>query len=366
MGRVVLGSGVVQVVASTAIGAGVAALAGLGAGAALATGAITALSSTACVLRLLTARGEVESVHGERALGILLVQDMAVVPLVLVVGVLADGGEGWEIVWSLARTAGIVLVLVGGLYVLFNQVVPRLLATAPMHSNRELPLLIAVVSGIGSGVVAHGAGVSPALGAFVAGMLLAESPFAVQVRADVSSLKTLMLTLFFTAVGTLTDPLWIASHALLVGGVVALVVVGKTAIIALSLRLFEARPLSAVATGVCLAQAGEFSFVLAGVARGTLLDESTFALLVSVTVITMVLTPYLVAGAPVFAARLVGRQPHVRGDGPSDELDVELAIVIGFGPAGRAAADRIAELGSHVVVVDQNPTATRGASATAR
>jgi CPA2 family monovalent cation:H+ antiporter-2 len=360
MGRVALGSGAVQVVATVGAGAGIALLAGLGGGAAIATGAVCALSSTACVLRVLTAQGEVESVHGERSLGILLVQDMAVVPLVLVVSVLADGGSTAEIAWSLVRTAGIGLVLVGALFVLFNQVVPRLLASDAVSSNRDLPLLVAVVSGLGSSAAAHAVGVSPALGAFVAGMLLAESPFAVQVRADVSSLKTLLLTLFFTAVGMLTDPGWIASNAFLVGGVVALVVLGKTALVWLALRLFEARSQTALATGIGLAQIGEFSFVLAGIARGRLLDEDTFMLIVSTAVLTMVLTPYLVVNAPLLAARLVRAAPHSRRDeSPAEERD--LAIVIGYGPAGQAAAERIAELGTHVVVIDQNPSAAREA-----
>ena len=198
------------------------------------------MSSTASVLRTLASRGEVESVHGERALGVLLVQDVAVVPAVLIVTVLNEGGTAQEVWATILRTAGIGLALVVALYVIFNHVVPRLLSTSPMRANRELPILVATVSGLGSGVVAHSAGVSPALGAFVAGMLLAESPFAIQVRADVSSLKTLLLTLFFTAIGMLSDPVWIASNAVLVATVVAGVVLFKAAIVFGALRLFGA------------------------------------------------------------------------------------------------------------------------------
>ncbi|MHC4956718.1 MAG: cation:proton antiporter domain-containing protein, partial [Planctomycetota bacterium] len=103
MGRIALGSGVLQVVATTAAGAGAAALAGLGASASLTIGAIAALSSTACVLQVLNARGEVESIHGERTIGILLVQDMAVVPLMLVLSVLAGGGNAQEVLWGVLR-----------------------------------------------------------------------------------------------------------------------------------------------------------------------------------------------------------------------------------------------------------------------
>jgi CPA2 family monovalent cation:H+ antiporter-2 len=361
MGRLALGSGTLQVVVTTALGAWAASVAGLGAHASIAVGAILALSSTACVLRVLAAQGEVESVHGDRALGILLVQDIAVVPLVLIVSVLSDGGSAPQILWGILRTAGIGLALVVALHLVFKHIVPRLLATGPMHSNRELSLLIAVVSGLGAGVVAHAAGVSPALGAFLVGMLLAGSPFAVQVRADVASLKTLLLTLFFTAIGMLTDPAWIASNALLLGSVVAVVVLSKVAIVWAALRLFGARGQTAIATGVCLAQLGEFSFVLANIARGKLLDENTFMLVVSTTIITMALTPGLVASAPRLGARFARKGTPHRHELSRKTEDTEVGIVIGFGPAGRAAAERIAELGCSVVIVDQNPAATREA-----
>ena len=313
----------------------------------------------------MTSRGEIESAHGERALGILLVQDMAVVPLVLIVSVLRDGGSTEEMLLALVRTAGVALALIVGLYVLFNYVVPRVLATAPVRGNRELPLLIAVVSGLGSGVAAHAAGVSPALGAFVAGMLLAESPFALQVRADVSAFKTVLLTLFFTAMGMLSDPGWIASNATSVAAVVAAIVVGKASVVWLALRLLGTRNVVAIASGICLAQVGEFSFVLAEIGRGTLIEESTFTLIVSATVITMILTPYLVGGAPRIAGLLARRGPVVAATGASHQTDdsSRLAIVVGFGPAGRAASQRLVDLGCSIVVVDQNPTAAHDARA---
>jgi len=361
MGVTALGAGLLQIVGTALVGALAASFLGLGPAAALTLGAICALSSTACVLRVLTAHGEVETVHGERALGILLVQDMAVVPLVLIVSVLAEGGSAGEIVGGILRAAGLGLALVIVLFIVFHKLVPRLFEAGPVHANRELPLLVAVVSGLGSGVAAHEAGVSPALGAFVAGLLLAESPFAVQVRADVSSLKTLLLALFFAAIGMLADPMWIARNAGLVAGVVAVVMVGKAAIVWTSLRVFGARSRTAVTTGVCLAQVGEFSFVLAEIARGTLLDERTFLLVVSATVITMMLTPSLVKRAPRIAALMGGPPIPPPDDGLRESLRGAHGIVIGYGPAGRAASERIAELGFPVVVVEQTPGAARDA-----
>jgi CPA2 family monovalent cation:H+ antiporter-2 len=208
---------------------------------------------------------------------------------------------------TLGRTALIGSGLIAGLWFVFQKLVPRLLESAPMRNNQELPLLVAIVSGLGSGVAAHAAGISPALGAFVAGMLLAESPFADQARSDVSSLKVVMLALFFSAIGMLADPIWIASNLTLVLVTVASVMLVKAAVVWGAMRAFGVGSTTALATGMSLAQTGEFSFVLADVARGGLLGHDLFMLVVSTTVITMLLTPTLVARAPRLAGQLVGR-----------------------------------------------------------
>lgn len=353
LGRVALGGGTVQVLATGAVGSGVAVLLGVAPGPAVALGGMLALSSTASVLRVLAARDEDETPHGEAALGVLLVQDMAVVPLVLLVTVLSDGGGPADMLATLARTTLIGAGLVLGLWFVFHLGVPALLSSAPVAGNRELPLLVAVVSGLGSGVVAHAAGVSPALGAFVAGMVLAESPFAVQARADVSGLKTLLLTLFFTSVGMLADPLWIGSHLGLVLITLAGVLVVKAGLVWLSLRLTGSGPGTALAGAVCLAQTGEFSFVLADVARGRLLDQRLFLLVVSTTVLSMLVTPTLVGLAPALARRSRRRdQPQAL---PEDEGP--LTLLVGFGPTGRALGEQLAAEGTRLVVIDRDPRA---------
>jgi len=239
-----------------------------------------------------------------------------------------------------------------------------------MLRNRDLPILLAIVTGFGAAWGSHELGLSPALGAFVAGILLAESPFATQVRSDVGSLKTLLVTLFFSSIGMLGDPAWFAAHVPQVAGVVAAIVVGKACVIWLVLRLFRLGHAHALATGVCLAQVGEFSFVLAEVARGTLLDEDLFKLLISATIATLFLTPYLVAWAPVFSHALLARLARMGlvKDGASDLVDPDdadsgRALVIGFGPTGQAVARGIqrAGLGSDTVI-DLNPALVRTAA----
>lgn len=353
MGRGAVGSGLVQVVTTLALGTAAACLAGLPFPVSLALGSMVALSSTACVMRTLESRGQLEEDYGERALGVLLIQDMAVVPLVLIVSVLSEGGSASDMLASVLRTSAVGAGLVVGLYVTFHFAIPRWLGQHFVRTHRELPLLVAVVSGLGSGVVAHAAGVSPALGAFLAGLLLAESPFAIQVRADVSSLKTLLLTLFFTAVGMLADVGWIVSNApvflLCLGGVLVV----KAGVVWGALRLFGASSAASMAAAVSLAQVGEFSFVLADIARGRLLDPDLFAGVVSVVVVSMILTPSLVALAP----RLAGRSPST-SVAPRPEVPTrDHVVVVGFGPAGRTVVAHVARQGCSVAVVDTNPQA---------
>ncbi|MHC4219127.1 MAG: cation:proton antiporter domain-containing protein, partial [Planctomycetota bacterium] len=254
MRAVALGGGALQVILTATVAAAGAMWYGLSPRTAVAVGSIIALSSTACVVRVLVARAELDSVHGRYALGILLVQDLAVVPLVILVTVLGRSGSSWQMAEMLLRTVGLALVLVIGFFVLFNFVVPRLLGTQSMQQNRELPVLLAVVVGLGSAWAAHGIGTSPAVGAFVAGLLLAETPFARQIRSDIASLRTLLMTLFFSSIGMLGDPAWVAGNWAALTAVVAAIVVGKPLVIWLLLRAFGQTHRHGLSTGLCLGQ----------------------------------------------------------------------------------------------------------------
>ena len=352
MGAIALGGGTVQVLLTGALTAGVCLALGLSGRSAMAIGAMVALSSTACVLRLLVSRAEIDSVYGRNALGILLLQDIAVVPLVLVVTAL--GGEGpasaAQIGWDLGRAAGLAALLVTALFLLLNYVAPLLLCAKAAAQNRDLPILLAMVTAVGAAWVSHQLGLSPVLGAFIAGLLLAESPFATQIRADVAPLRTLFVTLFFSSIGMLSNPAWVLEHWALVAAVVAAIVFGKAIVISGVALLFRSSPGHAVATGVCLAQVGEFLFVLAEVARhGQLIDNELFELIVAAAVVTLFLTPYLVGLAPRLA-KTVGRLSfggfrtlHVQ-DGASCPRDPELSghiVIVGFGPAGQCIADEL-------------------------
>ena len=361
MGAAALGGGAMQIVITTLVAAAVAIVLGQAARPAIAIGAIIAMSSTACVLRILVARAQVDSVHGRHALGFLLMQDLAVVPLVLLVSLLGGEGSVGDMAFAVGKTVVFALLLIGGFYILFNYVIPPLLATHSMRRNRELPTLLAIVMGLGSSWLAHRLSLSPALGAFVAGILLAESPFATPVRAVVTSLRTALMTLFFSSIGMLADPLWIAQHWFAVTTLVVAIVVGKSLIIWPLLRYFGQTHASALATGICLAQVGEFSFLLAAAAHGRLLSDDLFLLIISATIVTLLVTPYLVITAPHTASGIVHALARLRLlRGPTadlatpDQPPIRQIVIVGFGPAGQAVGYAIVDRKQAVAVVDLN------------
>ncbi|MEZ6067888.1 MAG: cation:proton antiporter [Planctomycetaceae bacterium] len=308
------------------------------------------------------------------SLGILLVQDVAVVPLMLIVTALLHGGGVAAIVRELAISLAMAIVLVAVSYLFFNHLLPRLLASRTIHRNRDFPILLTMVLAIGSAWTAHRFGLSPALGAFVAGVLLAISPFATQIRADVQPLKTVLVTLFFAAVGMFADLGWVAEHFGLVSLLVVAILIGK-AVLTTGLTWLIGLPWQfAIGTGLCLAQVGEFSFVLATVARGTpeapgILSDTIFRAIVSATIATLIATPYLVAAAPHAAAWLrkllglgnvdvISAQTSQTGEG-GEQLSTyhhpATIMLIGFGPAGQRVAGELLQAGERdIIVIDLN------------
>jgi len=364
IGTIAIGGGAVQVLLTGALTAGICLMLGLTTRAVFVIGAMIALSSTAAVLRLLASRAEIDSIHGRNAIGILLLQDIAVVPLVILATVLGKGGSIAMISIELGRAALVGVVLIGVLFILLNCIVPRLLKSKEASVNRDFPILLAIVVAIGSAWASHKLGLSPVLGAFVAGLLLAESPFATQIRADIAPLRTLFLTLFFSSIGMVCNPVWILENWLTVAVVVMAIVFGKAIIVSGVARLFRSAPGNAIATGICLAQVGEFSFVLAEVARhGRLIGSDLFELIIAATVGTLFLTPYLVAAAPLtakFVCKFLTRPPRmlhpigVSSFGNQTEMSGHI-VIIGFGPAGQRVAEILMEKRESLIVVELNP-----------
>lgn len=355
--------GSLQVVATLFLSTGLAMLFGQDLKAALCIGSAVALSSTACVLRLLTDRSEIDSVHGRTALGILLLQDIAVVPLVLFVTMLAGGGGPSEMILGLGKAVGLIVAMVAGFRILAGWVIPSVMKQLSLSRDRELLVLLAVVLATGSALAAHALELSPALGAFIAGMMLAESPFSTQIRADVGGLRILFVTLFFASVGMLGDPVWIAGNFPAVIGLTVLIIAGKGLVVALVARAFRLPARYALATGLALAQVGEFGVVIAGIAKsGGVLEDEPFRLLVSATLLALFATPLLVRIARPAGRKLEDWLMRSRKAATDREAvtnpsaDSRLVFIIGFGPAGQRVATDLDQMENlSCLVIDLRP-----------
>ncbi|MBT7352117.1 MAG: sodium:proton exchanger, partial [Phycisphaerae bacterium] len=253
--------GVLQVVVTLVGGALAAWLFGWGIGGSIAIGSMVALSSTAAVARTLFDSGQLESQHGRMAVAMLLVQDLAIVPLVIGLTILGGPIEIQEVAAEIgfagARMVGAVLII--GLVAVL--LIPRLLHSSHLSGNRELPIVLAVVTAVLAAWLSHELGLSAAVGAFIAGLALANSPFARQIRSDVTGLKAIFLTIFFASIGTLADLSWIFTdnHIVTVIMLACVIVIGKAILSGFAARLAGVATGTALAAGICVAQIGEFS-----------------------------------------------------------------------------------------------------------
>lgn len=358
MGPTAIGGGTLQIVITAILFGTIGTAAGLSPGQALAVGIVAAPSSTACVLRLLHDRAEIDSLYGRNSVGILLLQDLALVPMVVILS--SMGGQAHSSgLGSQIAVAFLFFALLAGLFYLTSvYLVPRAMSAVSLLRNREILILLATVVALGAMWTAHRFSVSPALGAFIAGMLLAESPFATQIRADVGTPRVLLVTLFFASAGMAADLSWIAHHWLIVVLGLALVICLKALVIWGILNLFKQPTSYALSSGICLAQIGEFSFVLADIGSSTgVLSPDLRQLIISVTVGSLLLTPGLVAAAPRLARRLIAQQavPADSERAQPDETPLrDHVVIVGFGPAGRSVAKSLREADVPFAVVELN------------
>lgn len=359
MGRVALGGGVLQIVVTAFLITGIALPLAVNSAEALVLGMGFAMSSTAVVLRTLADRAELDSVHGRNAIGVLLVQDLAVIPLLISVEALAAGGGGAMMASQFAIRVGLVVLFLLGAWLLARLVLPGMLSAAVLSGNRELPVLVAVCTSIGAAWAAHSLGFSASLGAFIGGIVLAESPFAAQIRADVTPLSAVFVTLFFAAVGTLIElPLNIQFAAYLLAGV-AITMILKAIVAGAAVFVFQRSARAAIATGIVLSQVGEFTFVVAETAhRNGILRQEMFQLTLGISIATLLLTPWAISIAPRAASRLVRRLPpdvRMAAESGRPQPAWRRMIVIGYGPAGQDVVLHLRDKETPFLVLEMNP-----------
>ena len=375
LGRTVFGGGGAQVGLTLAAAAGILVLLGVPWRVALLLGGLVALSSTAIVLKLVSERGETDSVHGRTLLGVLLFQDLAFVPFLLLIPVLSGSQtDGGEVALVLLEAAAVI----GGMALAAHFAIPWLMARVVAARNRELFTLTTLVVALGTAYVSALAGLSLALGAFVAGMVLSETEYGHQALSDITPVRDAFNSLFFISIGMLLEPTIVVAEPLLVAALVVAVVLLKTVVAGgVSLALGHSLRI-ALLVGLGLAQIGEFSFVLAQLgAESGLLAPTLHQLFLAVSILTMALAPLLVALSYRLARRderffalglrvLRGaaRERLTTGGGRDTAHVGDLAdhvVIVGYGINGRNVARVLGKLAVRHVIVELNSRTVRAA-----
>ncbi len=371
MRRIVFGLGAAQVVLTISLVL-LSALAagryfGVGLGGAFALGAALAMSSTAIIMKLLSERMQLDTEHGRRIVGVLLFQDLAVVPLLVVIPALAaDPGE-------LGRTLGIALLKAAALLTLLLAGGQRLmrwwLRLVAMRKSHELFTLNVLLVTLGLAWMTEMAGLSLALGAFIAGMLIAETEFRHQVEEDIKPFRDVLLGLFFVTTGMLLNPEVIIAHPGWVSLALLLPVAFKLGLIYFLTRVFGAGTGTSLRTGLALATAGEFGFVLlAQAGRVQLMDDRVMQVVLAAMLLSMLAAPLLVHYSDRIVVRLASSEWMQRSLEIAQIAQRAIAtekhvVICGFGRSGQHLAKMLEQEKIGYVALDLDPDLVRKAAA---
>lgn len=316
-------------------------------------GCLVALSSSAIVLRILQEKGQSATPTGRLTLAILVFQDIMVAPMLLVVPLLAGT---LDLTWQQALTStSLVAGSLGLVFIFAHFGLNRLMEIVMRARTREILLLTTLGLCLGMALLTSALGLSLSLGAFLAGLLLARSPYAMSVISGILPYRDVFMSLFFISVGMMLNLGYFAEHLLLILSCTIIFVILKT-LLTMPAVLIQGYPLRvAVKTSMYLAQVGEFSFVLAanGLAAG-LFNMSSYQTFLAVSVLTMMLTPGMIALAPRIAARLGSKSLPEQGATPETEKEDHL-VIIGFGISGKHLAHVAKESGIPYEILEMNP-----------
>ncbi|KAL1818573.1 hypothetical protein ACET3Z_013442 [Daucus carota] len=351
MKKYVFGLGSTQVLA-TAMVVGLVAhfVSGQAGPAALVIGNGLALSSTAVVLQVLQERGESTSRHGRATFSVLLFQDLAVVVLLILIPLISPnsskGGVGFQAIAEALGLAGLKAIVAISAIIAGGRLLLRpIYRQIAENQNAEIFSANTLLVILGTSLLTARAGLSMALGAFLAGLLLAETEFSLQVESDIAPYRGLLLGLFFMTVGMSIDPKLLFSNFPVIMGTLGLLIGGKTILVVLIGRIFGVSTISAIRVGLLLAPGGEFAFVAFGEAVNQgIMSSQLSSLLFLVVGISMALTPWLAAGGQLIASHF--EQQDVRSllpvESETDDLQDHI-IICGFGRVGQIIAQLLSE-----------------------
>jgi len=366
MRRLVFGLGGAQVAATMALAAGAAWAAGATWQAGIALGGVAAMSSTAIVSRLLAERGELESPHGREVIAVLLFQDLAVVPLLVLIPALGRPPEeiGVAVAAALAKAAlALAVVVAGG-----PRVMRAWLGAVARRRSNELFVLNVLLITLALAFITALAGLSLALGAFLAGMLISETQYRFQVEQDIKPFRDVLLGLFFITVGMMLDLELVAARFALVVGMFVVLVGAKFVLIAALSRFFGSQTGTALRVALALAQGGEFGFVLlplagyAGVVGAGILQP-----LLAAMILSMLATPFVIAASDRIVLRLSRAEWMQRSLDlhriASQAIDTDRhVIILGYGRNGQRLARLLDAEGVRYVALDLDPERVREAA----
>ncbi|CAI0427132.1 unnamed protein product [Linum tenue] len=351
MKKYVFGLGSAQVlVTAAAVGLAAHFLAGVPVPAAIVIGNGLALSSTAVVLQVLQERGESTSRHGRATFSVLLFQDLAVVVLLILIPLISPnsskGGVGFQAIaealgLAAVKAAVAITAIIAGGRLLLRPIYKQIAE----NQNAEIFSANTLLVILGTSLLTARAGLSMALGAFLAGLLLAETEFSLQVESDIAPYRGLLLGLFFMTVGMSIDPKLLLSNSPVIMGTLGLLIAGKTLLVAIIGKSFGISLISAVRVGLLLAPGGEFAFVAFGEAvNQSIMTPQLSSLLFLVVGISMAITPWLAAGGQLIASRfeLHDVRSLLPVESETDDLQDHI-IICGFGRVGQIIAQLLSE-----------------------
>ncbi len=324
-------------------------------------GMIIAPSSTAIVLKLMMERGEIESPYGRITTSVLIFQDIAVIPMMLIARMLAPGNDSSA--WDIVLTLGNAIIVVVLLFAAARFIVPKLLAKVTNTRSREVFLFSIILICVVVAVITNKAGLSLALGAFLAGMVVSETGYGYQALGNVIPFKDVFTGFFFISIGMMISMETFIAHPIFIIFLSLLVIFVKTLVTTMAINILGYSLETSLKTGLALAQVGEFSFILAttGLQDG-IFNEYQNSLFITIAVISMMATPFLMLFSSQIV-KIISKLPLpeniLKGYFHDKKTDKKVfndhIILVGFGLSGRMIAKAATQSGIEYIVIEMNP-----------
>ncbi len=314
-------------------------------------GMLVSLSSTAIVLKLLSDKNEIDAPHGRISLVILILQDLAIVPMLILLPILSGTSKlsTTEVLLKLSYAFGSIVVIV----LLAKILMPKILFHLARLRIREAFTIGIIFLLLGTAYITHVIGLSFAIGAFIAGLILSESDFSHQITSEIIPLKDAFNSIFFVSIGLLLNIHFVYSNILLLLSITLSIIALKTFIIVFLVKLIKYPFRTAIITGIGLSQIGEFSFVLSqGGINFNLISHEFYNAFLASSIFTMLITPFLLRLAPAlgYKANNIKKKIHDKNKELRDHV-----IIVGYGLNGRNLARVLKEIGIDFVVIEMNP-----------